>query len=404
MASMCYGSALFAFFLSAVCCPNSLAAPPQRWALLIGVNDYVDFKDLRFAGADAAALGDSLAQSGFQRDHIFLLHDSAKEARYKPFKLNIDKQLSIVLNLAGPDDLVIVSFSGHGIHVDGKSFLCPSEADDTDPAGTMIAVDDIYKKFDGCKAALKLLVVDACRNDPRPATRKSATPEADRKNFAASFERPPDGIVVLTSCGPGQISYEDEKLKHGVFMHYLLSGLSGQADGNRNGRVTLGELYDYTSIETKTYVARAHNDFQMPGQRGEINGVFEFDFAASVTESSSRFTGTWRGSDGQVLYFNLRLVTKGKAVNGEFLWTLAGAPAGSLLAQMVGQSGKEYVEGTFEPVSRRYDLRGVRLTNDRLLALDQYRLLVSPDGEAINGSTRGNRGDWSNTLRGTRVH
>jgi formylglycine-generating enzyme required for sulfatase activity len=255
-------------------------ADPQRWALLVGVDDYVSLQDLRFCGHDASALSDALRRSGFDDRRLFLLHDGATESRYRPFKANVEKQLDIVLNLAGPDDLVIVSFSGHGIHIDGKSYLCPNEAEDTRPDETMIAVDDVYKKFGECRAALKLLLVDACRNDPRPAGRKSAKPAEDRQSFGAVFDRPPEGIVVLASCAPGQISWEDEGLKHGVFMHHILRGLAGDADGNRNGRVTLGELYDFASNETKVYVANHFREIQVPAQRGEINGVFELPQSA----------------------------------------------------------------------------------------------------------------------------
>jgi formylglycine-generating enzyme required for sulfatase activity len=260
------------------------AAEPQRWALLVGVDDYVALTDLRFCGNDAAALADSLLQAGFDRRHVRLLHDGAKENSFRPFKANIEQQLDNLLSLAEADDLVIVSFSGHGMHIDGKSYLCPNEANDTKPDQTMIAVDDVYKKFSDCKAALKLLIVDACRNDPRPAGRKSATPSADRTQLGAVFERPPEGIVVLASCAPGQISWEDEGLKHGVFMHHVLDGLSGKADGNKNGRVTLGELYDYASSETKLHVFNKFNDAQVPAQRGEINGVFELPRSSRTVE------------------------------------------------------------------------------------------------------------------------
>jgi formylglycine-generating enzyme required for sulfatase activity len=251
------------------------SAEPKQWALLVGVNDYVNFRDLAYAGADASALGEALVLSGFDPERVFLLNDASEEARYKPFKKNIEKQLDIVLKVAGPDDTVIVSFSGHGIHIDGKSYFCPSEADDESPDETMIAVDDIYKKFESCPAALKLMVVDACRDDPRPPSRKSAKPDDHLKNFGGAFQKPPDGLVVLSSCGPGQKSYEDEQFRHGVFMYYVLQGLAGDADGNSNGVITLGELYDYASTQTKVYVAKTHNDYQVPAQRGEINGVFE---------------------------------------------------------------------------------------------------------------------------------
>ena len=38
------------------------------------------------------------------------------------------------------------------------------------------------------------------------------------------------GVVALVSCRPGEVSVEDEGLEHGVFMHYLLKGLEGDAD------------------------------------------------------------------------------------------------------------------------------------------------------------------------------
>src|SRR5687767_12520245 len=76
------------------------AAESQRWALLIGVDDYVSLQDLRFCGHDASALAESLRRSGFDQRRVFLLHDGATESRYRPFKANVEKQLDIVLNLA----------------------------------------------------------------------------------------------------------------------------------------------------------------------------------------------------------------------------------------------------------------------------------------------------------------
>jgi sulfatase modifying factor 1 len=276
--------ALFILSLLAVWSADVSAAEPKRWALLVGVDDYVGFIDLRYCGRDAQALAGALKNGGFKDENLFVLHDGAKDIRYRPFKANVEKELDILLSLAGPDDLVIVSFSGHGMHIDGKSYLCPNEADDARPAETMISVDDVYKKFDKCPAALKLLLVDACRNDPRPAGRKSLSQEADRTKLGAAFQRPPDGILVLTSCAPGQISWEDEGLHHGVFMHHVLRGLSGEADGNKNGKITLSELYDFTSVGTKTYVAKHFRDIQVPAQRGEINGVFELPRSTAPEE------------------------------------------------------------------------------------------------------------------------
>ena len=80
--------------------------------------------------------------------------------------------------------------------------------------------------------------------------------------------------MLLASCGPSQVSMEDADFKHGVFMHYLLEGLQGQA-ANSDGAVTLAGLYDYASLQTKKYVAHKFNESQTPAIRGDINGPFE---------------------------------------------------------------------------------------------------------------------------------
>ena len=55
---------------------------------------------------------------------------------------------------------MIVCFSGHGVHLDGKSYLCPPE-DRLDDPKTLIPLDDVYEQLRNCPAMLKLFIVDA---------------------------------------------------------------------------------------------------------------------------------------------------------------------------------------------------------------------------------------------------
>jgi formylglycine-generating enzyme required for sulfatase activity len=80
------------------------------------------------------------------------------------------------------------------------------------------------------------------------------------------------------------VSWEDEKLSHGVFMHYLLEGLQGEA-ANR-GQVTLVGLYEYASLNTKKYVDRRFSDLQTPALKGEINGPFEICTATHISTAT----------------------------------------------------------------------------------------------------------------------
>lgn len=245
----------------------------QKWAVLIGVDDYTELRKLHYSGNDQRALAEQLVASGFPKDNVFVLHDKAGDKRYIPFRSNIEKQIDLVIKLAEKEDLVIVGFSGHGVQLDGKSFLCPEDAQINKLAATIIPLDAVYDRLGKCKALLRLLLVDACRNDVVPEGRKGIALARGLGDFRGADEQPPEGILLLSSCAPGQFSMEDSTLQHGVFMHYVIEGLHGKASAN--GAITLAGLYDYASLNTKRHVARQFNEFQTPALKGEVNGPFE---------------------------------------------------------------------------------------------------------------------------------
>jgi len=135
------------------------------------------------------------------------------------------------------------------------------------------------------------VLVDACRNDPREGGERSLKPTEETKQFAAALERPPQGILLLTSCAPGQVSMEEEQFGHGVFMHYLLEGLDGKADVDRNDRVSLVELYKYVNQETKVYVARRFNGFQTPALKGNIDDDFDISQSLGLAKEITNSIG-----------------------------------------------------------------------------------------------------------------
>ena len=263
---------------------------PERWAILIGVDDYVELKDLNYCGADQKALHARLQAAGFPEDHLFLLHDKATENRIKPFKANIEKQLKLLLSLVEKDDLVVIGFSGHGIQIEKTAYLCPADANIEKPE-SLLSLPDIYEQLEKSPAALRLMIVDACRDDPRPRGKRSAASIEELNEFSKA--KPPRGILWLGSCGPGQQSQEDDDLKHGVFMHYLLEGWGGKADKNRDGQVSLGELSTFASVETKNHVARKFGDFQSPYLKGEYEQeMLQFDIGRVARGAEAKLTNS----------------------------------------------------------------------------------------------------------------
>jgi len=245
--------------------------PGRRWALLIGVDQYKNLQPLDYCGNDVRALADRLVSCGFPRDRVVVLHNKAESLDFQPLKANIEDQVKLVLGSAKEGDLVLLSFSGHGVQVAGRSFLCPYEAKLEDPA-TLVSMDGVFRALEDCPAAVKLFLVDACQNEAPQRGERTAAGARAVSDFAKWLGEapPPKGTLLLTSCAPGEKSREADEFRHGVFMHYVLEGLEGRADSNANGLLTLSELFAYASDRTQDYVRLKYNALQRPRLRGDI--------------------------------------------------------------------------------------------------------------------------------------
>lgn len=288
--------------------PAGRTAPESsgRQALLIGIDDYAAIRDLCYCRRDMEALQQRLIQTGFPADRITLMHDEAESAALRPLRANIERELARVLEAAGRSDVVLVAFAGHGVLIDGTSYLCPIEARFENPKETMLAMQSVYGQLAAAPARLRLLVVDACRNDPSPGgVRSIERPTKTLDGFAQSLQTPPEGVLLLASCRAGQISNEDDDCRHGVFMHYLMRGLEGEADrqaeGNFDDRVSLLELYNYAATHTKTHVARSRNLVQTPVLYGTLTG--DYDLVAALPHRPCRLPSRFYriGGEGRLL-------------------------------------------------------------------------------------------------------
>jgi uncharacterized caspase-like protein len=57
-------------------------------------------------------------------------------------------------------------------------------------------------------------------------------------------------------------------LQHGIFTHFLIKGLQGQADSDGDGLITVDEVYTYVSKQ----VPQATNQEQHPVKKGIVEG------------------------------------------------------------------------------------------------------------------------------------
>ena len=80
-----------------------------------------------------------------------------------------------------------------------------------------------------------------------------------------------EGLAILSSCKMGQLSYEYEEKSHGVFSYYLLEGLMGEADTDKDRVITVPDTNKY--IAKKMHEWCIENGFQQdPTLQYDVSG------------------------------------------------------------------------------------------------------------------------------------
>jgi hypothetical protein len=261
----------------------------ERYAFLAAVRQYDrnELNDLQYTENDATALAAVLKESGYNEKNIVLMTQAlgAQEARFAPFARNILKELRLLLEELTAEDTVLVAFSGHGIQFKGEGgpYFCPADARLADRE-TLVSIDAIYQALEECPAGTKVLLVDACRNDPQSKLAKAARAVELEPAGISQQSAPARGMAAFFSCTEGQQSYEDPELEHGVFLHYVIEGLRGEADLDEDDEITLAELEQYTGKAVQGHVRRVMGQSQRPVRKGEANlvAIATVDRAASA--------------------------------------------------------------------------------------------------------------------------
>ncbi|MBI2529009.1 MAG: caspase family protein [Candidatus Rokubacteria bacterium] len=267
----------------AVPVPGTPAPPAERWAVVIGIGRYESqgIPRLSYTLSDAEAMYQTLlAAAGFKKEHVLVLTDRTER---KPTLRNIKWALGTFLaRSAKRQDTVVIYFAGHGapevdqrgVERDGLAkYLIPADADPDDLFSTALAMDDIQTIFGRIEAERVVVFLDACYSGAAGgrtfSSRKTRAGHVDDL-FLERLTRS-KGRAIITASRPTEVSIELPELGHGLFTYYLVLGLTGAADLNRDGIVSLQELYEYLEQQV-TQKSRAVGGNQHPVMKGEMEG------------------------------------------------------------------------------------------------------------------------------------
>lgn len=245
------------------------------YAIVIGVSKYKSVQpNLDYAEQDARDVGDILKQAadraGVDIKIEYILNERASEKE-------ISKQLEKAAMQLSKEATLIVYFSGHGLvkvrRDKVKTYLVPYDGDVSSPDSTMLSHEDLVSLTEELSwARNKIVILDSCfagegifEGFNFNAGYKKKMLEIDDQTIRA-LERDTNSLkgiekmVWFSSARKGEVSYEAEELRHGIFTHYLLEGLRDPGWANNLQKVTYYNLAEYI----KTKIQENHDVVQTP--------------------------------------------------------------------------------------------------------------------------------------------
>ena len=237
-------------------------------ALIIGVESYSNLPHAPYADSDANHFYDYANQSlGVPPNKIKLLTD-LKASRIEILKAMRSWMRTEVVN--GKTD-VYIFFAGHGLaSADGsKTYLLPADGDRDLLDETSILRDDLIASAKGAKTITMFL--DTCYSG---GTRTNEILLADARPIAIvpDMKALPSNVTVLAAASGAQLSSTYEAAQQGLFSYWLMKGLEGDADTNKDKKITTGELHEYVSKNVGP-MAQRRNRQQDPQLMGDSTRV-----------------------------------------------------------------------------------------------------------------------------------
>ncbi|HZQ43489.1 MAG TPA: caspase family protein [Acidobacteriaceae bacterium] len=235
--------------------PKPSGAPPQKWALVVGIASFQDkvIPPLSYTASDAKSFADLLLspQYGqFKQENVHILLNDQATTRH------IKEQLNWLARSAGPDDVVVVYIAAHGspreVDTAGVSYIITNDTDigtdinkpDVDSlyATALPMVDVANAVATRVRAERTAIFLDTCYSGNATDKKLMLPGIASGSISPATLDhiKQGSGRMIFTASGVNEESLESDAIKHGYFTYYLVQALQQQ-----NGTIPLSQAFTY---------------------------------------------------------------------------------------------------------------------------------------------------------------
>ena len=226
------------------------ALAEKRVALVVGNATYRD-APLRNAANDARAMADALRRAGFD---VILRQNLTKPQMEKAIAEFGDKLAG------GADSVGLFFYAGHGMQLRGRNYLIPIDAQIANEQRVRIEtvdVDLVLEQMQAANVRVSVAILDACRNNPFERRFRSVG------GGLAQMDAP-EGTLIAYATAPGSVAADGEGA-NGLYTTELLRAMT------RPG-LKIEDVFK----QTRTGVARASGNAQVPWESSSLTGDFYF--------------------------------------------------------------------------------------------------------------------------------
>lgn len=295
------------------------AAEVRRVAVVVGANLAPPGRvPLRYAHEDARRVVEVLtAVGGFNARDIQQLLDPSPEQLLAA----LDRELATAAR-SGEETLLFFYYSGHA---DDHAIF---------PNGEELPFALLKARLDDARAKLRIGVLDSCRGGSWTGTKGLKKAEPFEIDVAPQLAE--EGSLLIASSSGQESAHETEALQGSFFTHHWNAGLRGAADRSGDGRVSVGEAFEYARRLTIRDTAMIGQEPQHPSFQMKLSGRQDFPLATLANQRTTLLYDQTTGPT-EIVRLNDGLVIVETPVGARRV--RLGLPAGSYLVRRRAADG-----------------------------------------------------------------
>ena len=237
-------------------------------AVVIGVANYLNMSPLPETvlndARDVTAVLTSDAHCGYDLRNVCLLLDGDATLA------SIRDALGFVAKSSGPNDTVVIFFSGHGCLIDGSddpaSAILPMDCDGRTLHSTSLSEAEFSAALRRIPARRLVVLLDACHSGGAGSFKGQEPTKSQALRFSEkSLDRLAQGTgrVLIASSRASETSLVFRSARNSVFTQHLLEILRGQGRTSGDGVIRVFDIFNHISERVKrTVPGRQHPIFK----------------------------------------------------------------------------------------------------------------------------------------------